>query len=155
MTTLAGRCRFTEATNGARVFALCDFKDRTILVPVAVAGDVDVRGISCSSDSHQLELQMGRLPKGLQRIIVGLSVPRGHHLGAADLALRLTVDSGNTTDIPLPSAMGGQNRYALLAVILRTGPGWDGRRLREPRIFADRAKLGEAYKLPVWWTSRA
>jgi hypothetical protein len=157
MTALAGRCRFTEATNGARIFALCDFTDRTVLVPISVAGNLDVRGIKCSADSQQLELRMSHLPATLQRIFVGLTSPRGHHLGEADsdFALRLTVDSGITTDILLPRALGAQNRYALLAILRRTGATWDGRRLREPQVFADRTKLGEAHKLPSWWTSRA
>ena len=155
MTALAGRCRFTEAANGARVFALCDFTDRAVLVPISVAGDIDVRGIRCSTDSHQLELRMNHLPRALRRITVGLTVPQGHHLGEADFALRLTLDSGNTTDITLPRTLGAQNRYALLAVLLRTGLAWDGRRLRNPEVFVDRTKLGETHTLPSWWTSRA
>lgn len=155
MTTLAGTCRFTEANNATRVFALCDFSDRTVLVPVSVPGDIDVRGIKSAADSHRLELRMGHLPANLRRIFVGLTTPLHHHLGEADFALRLTNDSGHTTDIPLARALGNQNRYALMTILLRTGATWDGRRLRQPQVFPDRATLAETHSVPSWWTRRA
>lgn len=155
MTTMAGTCRFAEANNGARVFALCDFEDRTVLVPISVPGDMSVRGIQCSSNSHQLVLRMSYLPGSLRRILVGLTVPLGHHLGEATFVLRLTFDSGATADIAFPRELGTDKRYALLAVIMRENTTWDGRRLRIPEVFTDRPQLGETYNVPSWWKNRA
>ncbi len=155
MTALAGTCRFAEKNNRTRVFALCDLSDRTTLVPISVPGDINVRGIRCSSDSLELELRMGRLAATLRRIMVGLTVPRNHRLGEDDFALRLTFDSGAKTELALARTLGANNRYAILTVLERRGAAWEGRRLVVPQVFPDRTKLGETFKLPSWWTTHA
>jgi hypothetical protein len=155
MTTLAGICRFTEANDRARVFALCDLDDRALLVPISASGEQSVRGIKCTRESHLLELRMSYLPAALTRIFVGISVPTRHRLGEADFVLRLSFDSNGHTDIALPRALGADNRYAILALLLHKGAVWDGRRLREPEVYADRPSLAAAHPVPTWWSNRA
>jgi hypothetical protein len=155
MTLMAGHCNFTEVDGNARVFALCELKGSTTLVPVSMPGETSVRGIRSSDEGRRLLVQVGRLHRTLTRVYIGMSVPRNHDLMDVQLALRLTFDAGNHTDLPLARRGVRGNRYAIMAIMTVSGIEWNIGRMQPAELFTDRITLSELHSVPSWWSSRA
>lgn len=155
MVVMAGLCEFTEANNRARIFALCQLQDDPVLVPVSAAGETTIRGVRSTQESHKLQVRIDNLPGGLVRAYIGLSVPGNHDLTEGSFVLNAKIGSAAAQQLVLPRPQIAGNRYALMAVMVRSGGRWGLARLPQgPEYYADRTALSVVHPTPSWWSRR-
>ena len=158
MAVVAGTCEFSEANGRARVFALCELQDKPVLTPVSMAGETSIRGMRCIDRERRLVFHMSRLPSTMIRAYIGLRINRNLDLSrGGPYSLNLKLDSGEVKSMSLqapPPDLG--NRYALMAVMTRTGDDWNvGRLVAGTEFYVDRPALSAVRPVPPWWTRHA